>query len=389
MNLFLQKAQELEDELIENRRYLHENAESGESLPMTTMFVKNQLKKIGLEPKEICDSGIVALIKGDHPGKTILLRADMDALPMNEENNLAFKSKTNSAHNCGHDFHTAMLLGAAKILSKNKDKIYGTIKLMFQPAEELFVGSSKMIKSGVLENPSVDAAIGVHVALDTAAPSISYGTENTSASCDSFEIVIHGNGCHGAMPNYGIDPINVGVHIYLAFQNLIAREIDPNERVTLTFGQFCAGSTTNIIPNEAILKGTLRTFNMHVRTKIVNRMQEICQYIGKSFSANVEYITLVKVPTVYTDPGLMKEMSSYIKDLAPDFIYNSDSKTTASDDIAFISQKVPTAHFLLECKINGCEVQHHNPKVLFDESILPYGAAVYSTCAVEWLKNNK
>lgn len=385
MNIFLERAKELEEQMKQYRRHLHENAEAGESLPETKKFVMEHLCKIGLEPKEICESGITALIEGKYPGKTILLRADMDALPMQEINNLSFKSKTNAAHNCGHDMHTAMLLGAAQILFEHKDEIHGSVKLMFQPAEETFSGSKKMIEAGILENPKVDAAVSMHVVVDSYAPSISYCCGNGSASCDGFKLTVHGTGCHGAMPNMGIDPINVGLHIYSAFQNLIAREVDPAERVSLTFGAFNAGATANIIPNDAVLMGTLRTFNKEVRAEVVRRMKEICENIGKVFGVTVDYEVLSAVPTVYTNPELAEELSGYISDMTPNFIYDTNYKVTASDDIAFVTELVPTVHFMLGSKVDGCEVQHHNPGVLFNEDALPYGAAVYATCAIKWL----
>lgn len=388
MDKYLKRANELEKQMQEDRHYLHENAESGMILPNTTAYVKKRLHGMGLEVTEVSPSGLIALIEGKKPGKTILLRADMDALPMKEENELPFQSKTNAAHNCGHDLHTSMLLGAAQILKEHQNELCGSVKLMFQPGEEVFQGAKNMIAAGVLENPSVDAAISMHVVLDTAVPSLNYGTENSSASCDGFKLIIHGCGSHGAMPQMGIDPINVGMHIYSAFQNLIAREIDPAERVSLTFGSFQAGTTPNIIPAEAILMGTLRTFNPTVREKLVKRMHEICDYTGKTYGVTVDYEVLSAVPTVYTDPQLATELAGYVSDLAPNFITNTNYKVTASDDVAFITEKVPAVHFMIGCKVDGCKVQHHNPAVLFDEHVLPYGAAVFAKSTILWLQNH-
>ena len=260
MNQFLRRATELEPQMQKDRRYLHQHAEAGEHLPGTTKYVMERLASIGLSPHEICDSGVTALSEGSRPGKTILLRADMDALPMKESNSLPFQTVTDAAHNCGHDIHTAMLLAAAQILYERRDELCGSVKLMFQPAEEVFTGSENMIKAGLLSNPTVDAAMGMHVMLDTPVPSLNYGTGFMTSSCDGFKITVKGVGCHGAMPHMGIDPINVGFHIYSAFQNLIARECDPGEKASLTLGAFNAGSTSNIIPDSAVLMGTLRTY---------------------------------------------------------------------------------------------------------------------------------
>jgi len=190
---------------------------------------------------------------------------------MNETNNLPFKSVTDAAHNCGHDLHTAMLLGAAQILFECREELCGNVKLMFQPSEELFTGSQKMIDAGLLQNPTVDAALGLHVVLDTPVPSFNYGTGFITSSCDGFKITIKGSGCHGAMPHLGIDPINAGLHLYSAFQNLVARECDPAEKVSLTFGAFNAGSTANIIPDSAVLMGTLRTYSKALRQRLLKR----------------------------------------------------------------------------------------------------------------------
>lgn len=385
MNHFLQRAKELEHMMQEDRHHLHRHAEAGEFLPETTAYVVERLRQIGLIPEEICQSGVTALIKGKKPGKTILLRADMDALPMNETNHLSFKSVTNAAHNCGHDLHTAMLLGAAQILYECRNELCGTVKLMFQPAEETFSGSKKMIDAGILQNPSVDAALGMHVMLDTPVPSLNYGVGYMTSSCDGFKITIKGSGCHGAMPHLGVDPINAGLHLYSAFQNLIARECDPAEKVSLTFGAFNAGSTANIVPDNAVLMGTLRTYNRELRQKLVKRMHEICEATETMFHVAVCYETLSDVPSTYSNPEFTTELASYASEVTPDFICHTDYKVTPSDDFAFISEKVPTAYMMIGCKVDGCSVQHHNPGVLFNEAVLPYGAAVHAACAYNWL----
>lgn len=325
------------------------------------------------------------MIKGGKSGKTILLRADMDALPMNETNNLPFKSVTDAAHNCGHDLHTAMLLGAAQILFECREELCGNVKLMFQPSEELFTGSQKMIDAGLLQNPTVDAALGLHVVLDTPVPSFNYGTGFITSSCDGFKITIKGSGCHGAMPHLGIDPINAGLHLYSAFQNLVARECDPAEKVSLTFGAFNACSTANIIPDSAVLMGTLRTYSKALRQRLVKRIHDICEATETMFHVNVNYEELSNVPPTYSNPELTKELASYANEITPNFIHHTDYKVTPSDNFAFISEHVPTSYVMIVCKMDGCNVQHHNPGVLFDEAVLPYGAAIHATCAYNWL----
>jgi amidohydrolase len=384
---FLKRAEELKESMLTDRHYLHQHAEVGNDLPVTTQYVMDRLREIGLEPKEICKSGVVALIRGKKPGKTYLLRADMDALPMGEINDLPFCSLTDNAHNCGHDIHTSMLLAAAQMLKENEDELEGCVKLMFQPSEELFQGSPSMIEAGVLENPSVDACSAMHVMLDWDAPGYGCRPGFMTSSCDGFKITIHGKGCHGAMPELGIDPINVGLHIYQAFQELVARESGSKESVSLTFGQFSAGDTANIIPATAVLQGTLRTYNQDLRKKLVARMHEITEAAGKMFGAEVTYEVLSAVPSCYTDPEMLAELTTYLEDLG-DFCRDTNYMVTPSDDFAFISEKVPTTYLMLGARVAGNPYPHHNPRVLFDENAMPLGAAFHAQCAFEWLKHH-
>lgn len=387
MNKFLKRANELYDSMIKDRRFLHANAELSDELPITTEYVMKRLTEIGLNPKEITKSGICALIEGkskEKSGKTILIRSDMDALPMAENNNLEFKSKKDISHTCGHDMHSAMAIAAAQILKENENELEGTVKFMFQPAEETFKGSLSMIEAGILENPKVDAAIAIHLMLDSNVPSVSYGAGYMTSSCDGFKITIKGKGCHGAMPHLGIDPINVGVHIYSSFQELISRETPPSETASLSIGSFQSGTTNNIIPEIAVLQGTLRTYNKELRKKLVQRMKEIADLSGKMFNAKVEYEILSAVPATYTNPELLNELIEYLDDLNME--KHNGYRITPSDDIAFLSEKVPFVYFMLGAHVEGNDYPHHNPNVLFDENAMPYGAAIHAQCAFNFLK---
>lgn len=222
------------------------------------MYVMNKLREFGYEPKEICESGIVATIEGEKPGKVILLRADMDSLPVTEETQCPFKSTNGNMHACGHDMHTAMLLGASKLLKEYQNEIEGTVKLVFQPNEEGFQGAKTMLKAGVLENPKVDAAMAMHVNSGTPSNVVLYGLGTSIAGCTVFRIVAEGTSCHGAMPETGVDPINIATHIYLAIQEIISREISATESAVITVGKFISGETHNVIPTKAVLEGTIR-----------------------------------------------------------------------------------------------------------------------------------
>lgn len=387
MNKFLKRAQELEASMKSDRRYLHQNAEVGFDLPITTKYVMDRLQEIGLEPKEICKSGVTALIEGKKPGKTYLLRADMDALSMSEENVLEFTSKTNAAHNCGHDMHTAILLGAAQILKENVDELEGNVRLMFQPNEEAFLGSKAMIEAGVLDD--VDVASCMHMMLDYDASNYACAPGFFSSSCDGFKITVSGKGCHGAMPHLGIDPINVGMSICTAFQQLVSRETPPKETASLTFGQFSGGNTPNIVPDKVVIQGTLRTYNAELRAKLVNRMQTIVKSSGEMYGTTVEYEVLSDVPSIYVNPEMLEEVKTYLSEIEGLTLANDNFRITPSDDMAFISEKVPTVYLLLQARVKDNPYPHHNPKVLFDESAMTWGAAMHAQCAFEWLRNHK
>lgn len=387
MNKFLKRAQELEASMKNDRYYLHQNAEVGFDLPITTKYVMDRLQEIGLEPKEICKSGVTALIEGKKPGKTYLLRADMDALSMNGENVLEFASKTNAAHNCGHDMHTAILLGAAQILKENVDELEGNVRLMFQPNEEAFLGSKAMIEAGVLDD--VDVASCMHMMLDYDASNYACAPGFFSSSCDGFKITVNGKGCHGAMPHLGIDPINVGMSICTAFQQLVSRETPPKETASLTFGQFSGGNTPNIVPDKVVIQGTLRTYNAELRAKLVNRMQTIVKSAGEMYGTTVEYEVLSDVPSIYVNPEMLEEVKTYLSEIEGLTLANDNFRITPSDDMAFISEKVPTVYLLLQARVKDNPYPHHNPKVLFDESAMTWGAAMHAQCAFKWLRNHK
>lgn len=388
---FMKRSLELNSEIVEMRRFIHENAEHGDDLPVTTQFVVEKLKEMGLEAKEICKSGVVATIKGSKPGKTILLRADMDALPMKEINDLPFSSKTASAHTCGHDMHTAMLLGAAKMLVESKDEMHGNVKLMFQPAEEIFTGAKNMIDNGLMINPTVDAAIDMHVLTDIPFGCVATRKGYISSSCDGFKLTITGKGCHGAQPHNGIDPINVGVHLHMALQGLISRETPPNEIAILTVCQFESGTTANIIPETAVMKGTMRTFNKELRAKLFRRFNEIVEYTAKTFGAEIEFEVLSDVPSIFVNTELLSDCMSYIKKLDYNFTYNMDYLVTPSDDFARVSELVPSIFLAIGARPieDDKAYPNHNPYVIFNEDCLHLGSAIFSQCAFEWLKNNK
>lgn len=391
MNKLFERAQELFPEMQDNRRHLHMYPEVGLDLPETKEFVRTKLEEIGVsEIKEYGSSGLSAIIEGKGEGKTLLLRADMDALPMEEQTNLDFQSKNEGKfHGCGHDLHTAILLGAAKMIMENKDHFPGRVKLMFQPAEEIFKGAKMMLEEGILENPKVDAAIALHTNLDEGFGSIAYDLGRMTTSSDNFKITIKGQGGHGAYPHTAIDPINAAVSIYQQFGQLISRENPPRDTTTLTFGQLTSGESSNVIPETAKMQGTLRTYNPEVREKLKKRMRDIIEGVVKTTGCEIDLDFFAGVPSVYSDPDFTKEL---INILNKDFLAletHPEGSIMASEDMAKVSLEVPTAYLILNCKVEGNDYSHHNPKVLFDEEAMTYGATLFTVATINWLKENQ
>lgn len=389
----LQAAQARKDEFVANRRYLHTVPGLGFDLKDTLDFVSKKLTELGIDHAPCGKAGIVATLGGKKEGKVFLLRADMDALPMAEESGEAFASANGRMHACGHDLHTAILLGAAALLKENEDAIRGTVKLMFQPAEEIFQGAEDMIASGVLEEPKVDAAMMAHVfsglPMPTGVIAVLDGISNAAA--DVFTVRIQGKGCHGSMPNTGIDPLLAGAHMLIALQELHARELAMSDEVALTFGSFNAGIAANVIPDTATLSGTLRTFNEELRAHVKQRMEDIITGLAKAFRTEVTIEYTSGCPVMENDSDLAASISGYLRELmGPQTVMTlKNMKASGSEDFACISQKVPALMLGIPANApDGAPYPQHHPKVRFDESALPLGAAAFAYGALRWLEEH-
>ena len=387
---YLKRATEINPEVIANRRYLHQHPELAFDLDNTVRFVKEKLTEMGYAPADCGDHGVVALAGGKRPGKCILIRADMDALPMKEESGLEFSSLTDSAaHTCGHDTHTAMLLGAAKLLKEMEDEIPGTVKLMFQPAEEMGTGAENMLKAGVLENPHVDASFGIHIFAAVPAGVLVYGNGPMLSSCDVFEITVKGKGGHGSMPNDTVDPIMVGAHILTALESINSREIAPDSFGVLTVGCFQSGSKFNIIPDTAFMTGTIRTFDSEVRAFIKKRLVELAEGTARAYRAEATVSFPTQICAVNTDKDVARIVGESVAAAvgAPRVI--GDFKPIAgSEDFGYITSEVPSTFFGL----GGCPTDYpaypqHSPNIRFNEDAFPVGVAAYVSGAIGWLQS--
>ena len=389
----LASAMEHEADVIADRRAIHQNPEVGAKLPRTKEYVKRRLIEMGYTPQEICESGIVATITGEDTGRCILLRADMDALKVCEQTEFSFKSENGNMHACGHDMHTAMLLGAARLLREYQQQLKGTVKLVFQPDEEGFTGAKAMLAAGVLESPKPQAGLALHVNSGTPSGLVICGRGTFMAGCTLFRICVKGIGCHGAMPETGVDPLNIATHIYLALQAITAREIAARSPAVVTIGKFSGGQAPNIIPQNAVLEGTIRTFDRELSSQIMQRIQTIAHATAEAFRGNAIVEELSSAPPLVNNPELIHQMASCITDLfGAQSVCLLDEGGMGSEDFASYTYELPCAYLLLgagtsqENPLFGKPM--HNEHVAFNESILAKGAAIHAYCAMKWLQGN-
>ena len=386
------RALELQDEVVANRRWLHQHPELGFQLDSTVAFVKEKLSEYGYTPADCGNHGVTATVGGRHGGKCVLIRADMDALPMKEESGLPFAAACDSAaHTCGHDTHTAMLLGAAKILKEMEDELPGTVKLMFQPAEEIMTGARSMVEGGILENPHVDAALGTHIMALLPAGQLHYAVGPMFASCDMFTITIHGHGGHGSQPQNTVDPIAVGAHLVTALQTINAREVAPGAVAVLTIGCFQAGSASNIIPASARLMGSIRTFDPEVRELVKHRLADITEGTVKTFRAEADLVFDSETAALSTDPATADLMGGAMKQiLGADMVCDTLPPFSGSEDFAYVTQEVPSAFFAIGgASEDWPALPQHNPRIRFNEDAFVSGVAAYVGGALAWLEANR
>lgn len=386
-------AKAIENQITENRRTIHGFAETGFDLPRTTAFVEAQLRALGLEPRRVGKAGISCVIGGG-AGKTILLRADMDALPMAEQTGLPFAAGNGNCHSCGHDCHTAMLLGAARLLKEHEDELEGRVKLMFQPAEEKLAGALDMLEHGILEQPAVDAAMGMHVAVggETGCEpgTITYKPGPASFSGDAVRITVTGKDAHGSTPCAGVDAISIAAHIILALQEIPAREIPCEQQAVVLVGMINGGTSCNTTSGSCVLEASIRADSAENRAFLKRRVKEISEATAVTFRGRAEVEFVYGMPALYNAPALCADMSAYCREvLGADAVRESD-KLSGSEDFTMVAEQVPAVFFHLGAgsPAGGHLCGMHNPGMLVDESVLPIGAALYAHCAVRYLQSH-
>ncbi|MTE26037.1 M20 family metallopeptidase [Winogradskyella ouciana] len=397
----------IEDKLIEWRRHFHQNPELSNQEFKTAEKIAEHLKSLGLEVETgVAITGVVGLLKGDLPGKVVALRADIDALPVTERNDLPFKSEvkttflgteTGVMHACGHDTHIAILMATAEVLSKHKDKIKGTVKFIFQPAEEgpppgEEGGAKLMIKEGVLENPKVDAIFGLHINAGTPVGTIKYKKGGIMASVERFVINVKGKQTHGSQPWSGVDPIMISAKIIDGLQTIISREAKlTEEAAVITVGKITAGTRFNIIPETAELIGTVRTLDPEMRSMIERRMKEMTETIAKAYGGEATISFRNQTSITYNDPELTDKMLPSLQEVAGSDNVKLMKATTGGEDFSYFQEVVPGIYFFLGGMTPNEESKgafpHHTPDFKIDESGMLLGVKAFTQLTLDYLNN--
>lgn len=393
--------------VISWRRDIHQHPELSNREVRTAKIVADHLHTLGLDVQTgVAKTGVVGLLKGGRPGPVVALRADMDGLPVTEMVDLPFKSTERSTYNgqdvgvmhaCGHDAHVAMLMGVAEILSGMKAQLSGSIKFIFQPAEEgpptgETGGAGDMIAAGVLENPHVDAIFGLHV-MPMEQGSLWYRPGGLMASSDTFRIVVHGAQTHGAVPWGGVDPISVSGQIITALQTIVSRQVDlTTAPAVLTIGRISGGVRFNIIPDSVTMEGTIRTLDAQMRLDIHRRLKRTAELIAQSAGAEAEVQIDANSPVTFNDPALTEQMVPSLRRVAGDKTYIARPRTVA-EDFAKYEQRVPGMFFYLGVNQEGADpakaAENHSPLFFVDEAALPVGVRALASLAIDYLQKGR
>ena len=394
----------VEPELLEWRRYLHQHPELSNRETETAKYVTERLKSFGLEPKTgVARTGVVAILKGGKPGPVVALRTDMDGLPVREEVDVPFASKASSKyegqdvgvmHACGHDAHMAIMLATARVLTKLQDRLPGTVKFIFQPAEEGAplaerpAGAQLMVSEGVLKDPNVDAIFGLHVFANVPSGHVTWRSGSFMAASDTFEIAVKGRQTHGSQPWNGVDPVVVGSQIVTALQTIVSRSVDITRApAVVTVGQFQSGVRFNIIPDSARLVGTIRTFDEKVQADIHARIKRIAEGIASGAGATVEVKITKNTPVTSNDAALTARMLPTLERVAPGKVHESEL-ITGAEDYAFYQREVPGLFFFVGITPPaevGRAAANHSPFFFVDESALLTGVRSLTHLTVDYL----
>lgn len=386
---FLAQAEAMRDELVARRRDLHMHPELAFEEVRTAGIVAQELAALGMEVQTgVGKTGVVGILEGDKDGPTILVRADMDALPILEENELEYASQVDGKmHACGHDGHTTIALGVAKLLARHRDQITGRIKFVFQPAEEIVGGAKAMIADGVLESPRPDYTLGLHLWNSMPLGIIGLADGPVMAGSSIFTLKITGKGGHAASPHQGIDPVVCAAQIITAFQTIVSRNKAPLESAVISVTWIHAGTAFNVIPQEVELRGTIRFFKLEVRDLIERRMAEIAHGIAGAMNCVADLNIEHNVLPVVNDPGVTGRIRPLIRQYVGEEGLTNTERTMGAEDVGLFMDDIPGAYFFLGAAVPGQETYygHHHPRFDFDENALPLGVALLSAAVADYV----
>jgi amidohydrolase len=374
------------DEVVATRRDLHEHPELGFEEHRTAAIVADRLRALGYDVHTgIGQTGVVGVLAGAKPGKTVMLRADMDALPIDEENDVAYRSRTPvHMHACGHDGHVAMLLGAARIVAARRDEVAGTVCFLFQPAEEGKGGAKAMVDDGVLERFGIERAYGLHLSSAHPAGHVGFREGAFYASSDSIEITVEGKGGHGAAPHLSVDPVYVAAQFVVAVQQVVSRNIDPIEPAVVTIGAINGGTTHNVIPSRVRLLGTVRAFDAGVRAKMAERIERVLRGICESSGATYAFEYLWRYPVTSNDVEQTRYVRALAEGVAGSERVDDVPKLMGAEDFSFFAERVPACFFTIGS--NGGPASswpHHHARFDIDESALESGVRMMTALALD------
>jgi amidohydrolase len=382
---FLSEAQSLFEYTQTLRRDFHRHPELGFNEVRTAGIVARELNQLGLEVTTgIAETGVVAMIEGNRPGRVALLRFDMDALPIQEQTGAPYASQNPGVmHACGHDGHTAIGLTVARLLNSHRHQLTGSIKLVFQPAEEGDGGAERMLAEGVLENPHADAAFALHLWNEKPFGWLGIADGPTMAAAEIFQIEVTGRGGHGGIPHLAIDPILASTQIISALQGIVARNVSPLETAVVSVTSLHAGEAFNVIPARASLQGTIRTFSPEVRQRVLQRFEQVVEGVGAAMECQVDCQVRSISPAVVNEGSLAEEVRAAARQVLPESQIEADYRTMGAEDMAFIMQKLPGCFFFVGSADpeQGLDAPHHHPRFDFDERALAHAAALMAGVA--------
>ncbi len=386
---FLETAREIQDEIIALRRHLHQNPELSKKEYETSKYIQSYLTNLGLDAKIIHGTGVVALIEGEKPGPTVGLRADIDALPILEVNDLPFCSQNpNVMHACGHDCHTAAVLGAAKILLKHRRHFQGNIKLIFEPDEELSGGAKHMIEAGVMENPKVDAMFGAHVNPLLPVGSVGILPGKAYASSNPFEITVTGKSSHGAKPHLGIDAVMLAAQILNAIQVYVSRQVDPLDSALITVGTIHGGTQRNILAQEVKMTGIIRTLDPALRKRTVETLPEIVSGIARALGGEASINIITSASGIVNDPAMTELVGNSVRKLLGESsLIHMDKPSMGTEDFGAFLEHAPGSFYQMGIRNPGKGAVHplHSDQFMVDEDALPLLSALHAQVAFDYL----